>query len=74
MVKKNAFNLHQTYQERRRDGPFDVLATLKKVLNPTPKWRKMSEIHKISLISFVKSCKNYETKNRTYLKTEDSCP
>ena len=28
MLKKNIFNLHQTYQERRRDGPFDVLATL----------------------------------------------
>ena len=29
MLKINVFNLHQTYQERRRDGPFDVLATLK---------------------------------------------
>ena len=28
MVKKNIFNLQLTYQERRRDGPFDVLATL----------------------------------------------
>ena len=28
MLKINIFNLHQTYQERRRDGPFDVLATL----------------------------------------------
>ena len=35
-------------------------------------WSKMSEIHKISPIFFVKSYKNYETKNRTYLKTEDS--
>ena len=73
MLKINVFNLHQTYQERRRDGPFDVLATQKRVPNPTPKrWRKMSEIHKISPIFFVKSYKNYETKNRTYLKTEDS--
>jgi hypothetical protein len=29
MLKKKIFNLHQTYQERRRDGPYDVLATLK---------------------------------------------
>ena len=28
MLNKNAFNLHKTYQERRRDGPYDVLATL----------------------------------------------
>ena len=37
MLNKNPFNLHKTYQERRRDGPFDVLATLKsRVLIPTP--------------------------------------
>ena len=45
-----------------------------KVLNPTPKWRKMSEIHTISQIFFVRSCKNYETENRTYSKTEDTSP
>ena len=27
--KKNKLNLQSTYQERRRDGPDDVLATLK---------------------------------------------
>jgi hypothetical protein len=36
-IKKNAVNLQLTYQERRRDRPFDVLATLKSwVLIPTP--------------------------------------
>jgi hypothetical protein len=40
MLKINIFNLHRTYQERRRDGPFDVLATLYKVLNPTPTMEK----------------------------------
>ena len=29
MLKINVFNLQLTYQERRRDGPYDVLATLK---------------------------------------------
>ena len=28
-LKKIAFNLQLTYQERRRDGPYAVLATLK---------------------------------------------
>ena len=70
MVNKNPFNLHKTYQERRRDGPYDVLATLKcKVPNPTPNWRKMSEIHKISEIFFVRSCKrNYEQDNKAIIK------
>ena len=41
LLKINIFNLHQTYQERRRDGPFDVLATFEyKVLNPTPTMEK----------------------------------
>ena len=63
--------MQKTYQERRRDGPYDVLATLKcKVPNPTPNWRKMSEIHKISEIFFVRSCKiNYEQDNNTIIKT-----
>ena len=29
MLQINVFNLHKTYQERRRDGPYDVLATLR---------------------------------------------
>ena len=52
----------KTYQERRRDGPYDVLATLEsRVPNPTPNMEVDDETSTYFLKSFLLSL--VKTKN-----------
>ena len=58
ILKKNNFYLQVTYQERRRDGPFEVLATLKILgAKSHSKLEEDERNPKISEIFFVKSYK-----------------